>query len=145
MKLFIYYSLTGNGDTIAKYVFDKGIKIRKVISLEELPKNKILRILSGGYKAMINYCDKINDFDYNIDEYDEILIGTPIWNGRISSPINTILKNLDLSNKKVTFVLYSGDLKSKQAKDYITSNYKDAAIIELKEPKTNIEELSKLD
>ena len=44
-KIFIYYSLTGNGDEVANYFKHKKYDVRKVITSEELPKNNILRIL----------------------------------------------------------------------------------------------------
>ena len=102
-KVFIYYSLTGNGDEIAKILENKKYDIRKVETNEILPKNFILRILTGGYKAMIKYEDKLMDFDSDIEDYDEIIIGTPIWNNRLSSPINSVLKELKLNNKKITY------------------------------------------
>ena len=143
-KIFIYYSLTGNWDVIADYLKNKEYDIRKVETSEILLHNYILRILSGGYKAMINYEDKLIDFNNKIEEYDEIIIGSPIWNSRLSSPINTALKMLDLKNKKVDFILYSRSGKSFKATEKINAKYPDSKIINLKEPKKNKEELKKL-
>lgn len=143
-KIFIYYSLTGNGDLVANILKEKGCDIRKVITKEELPKNNILRILTGGYKAMINYEDKLNNFDCNIDNYDEIIIGSPIWNGRLSSPINSVLKLINIKNKKVNFILYSGGGKDRQAAKLINKKYPNSNIIRLKEPLKNKEELHKI-
>ena len=143
-KLFIYYSLSGNGDNIADYLKDKVYDIRKVITEEELPKNNMLRILIGGYKAMINYKDKLKKFDYDISSYDEIVIGSPIWNSRLSSPINTVLDNINLDNKKITFILYSGSGKTNRATDMLNKKYSSANIINLCEPKKNISELEKV-
>ena len=143
-KVFIYYSLTGNGDEIAKILENKKYDIRKVETNEILPKNFILRILTGGYKAMIKYEDKLMDFDSDIEDYDEIIIGTPIWNNRLSSPINSVLKELKLNNKKITFILYSGSGKSKKTTELINKIYPDSKIINLKEPIKNKEELNKL-
>lgn len=142
-KIFIYYSLTGNGYTVASYLKEKGWNIRKVETSEPLPKNYILSILAGGYKAMVNYEDKLIDFDANIEEYDEVAIGSPIWNARLSSPINSVLKELDLKDKKLTFVLYSGSGKSPKATERINKEYPNAKVIDLVEPKKNKEELTK--
>ena len=142
-KVFIYHSLTGNGDTVASYLKEKGWAIRKVETSEPLPKNYILSILAGGYKAMVNYEDKLIDFDANIEEYDEVAIGSPIWNARLSSPINSVLKDLDLKDKKLTFVLYSGSGKSPKATERINKEYPNAKVIDLVEPKKNKEELTK--
>ena len=133
-KIFIYYSLTGNGDVVADYLKDKGYDIRKVKTSEPLPDNYILRLLTGGYKAMINYEDELIDFDNDIKEYDEVVIGTPVWNGNLSSPINSVLKSLDLIDKKLSFILYSGSGKASKLIDNINKKYIDADITILKEP-----------
>ena len=104
-KIFIYYSLTGNGDAVAEYLNKKGYDTRKVITKEPLPNNFILRILSGGFKATISHKDKLIDFNNDIKKYDKVVIGSPIWNSRISSPINTVLNNLDLKNKKLIKII----------------------------------------
>lgn len=143
-KLFIYYSLTHNGNIIADYLKREGYDIRKVITSEPLPNNNILRILSGGYKAMINYEDSLLEFDTNIEEYQEVIIGSPIWNDRLSSPINSVLNKLDLNNKKINFILYSGSGKNKNATKLIKERYPQANIINVKEPKQNKEELNKI-
>ncbi len=144
-KIFIYYSLSGNGDKVAEYLSNKKIDIRKVETKKPLPNNRFLQILVGGYKAMRNYKDELDNFDNDIKKYDEIIIGTPIWNSRISSPINTVLDNLDLSDKKLTFILYSGSGTGPKAKEYIGIHYHKAKIIELKEPKKNIKEMDKIE
>ena len=136
-KIFIYYSLTGNGDMVANFLSKKNIDIRKVETLEPLPKNYILSIITGGFKASINYKDKLNNFNDDISNYDEIIIGSPIWNSRLSTPINSVLKKLDLSNKKITFILYSGSGKSPKATQKINNLNKNAKIIDIKEPKNN--------
>jgi hypothetical protein len=138
-KLFIYYSLTGNGDIISDYLKEKNIEIRKVITREPLPKGKIMRILAGGFLAGINHCDKLDNFNCDIREYDDIIIGTPIWNGRPSCPINTVLKSIDLTNKNITFILYSGSGNAPKTEEYINKNYSSAKIINIKEPKKNKE------
>lgn len=143
-KLFIYYSLTGNGDLIVDYCKKYGYDIEKIVTKEPLPKNYILRIITGGYKAMINYEDKIMDLNCDIDEYDEITIGSPIWNDRLSSPVNTVLNILNFKDKKLNFILYSGSGKTKKATEMINKKYSKAKIIILKEPKNNIKELKKL-
>ena len=140
-KIFIYYSLTGNGDIVGDYLKEKGIEIRKVNTLEKLPKNFVFRIMVGGYKAMIGYKDKLDNFNGNIREYDEVIIGSPIWNSRLSSPINTVLNKLNLDDKKVTFILYSGSGKAKKAIETINNKYPEAKIVNLKNPLNNKEDL----
>ena len=145
MKLFIYYSLTGNGDLVADYLKGKGYEIRKIEVKKPLPSNFVLQILTGGFKAAINYKEKLIDFNNDISKYDEIVIGSPIWNARLSTPVSTALKELDLTNKKTRFILYSGSGTSPKATEFINKNYKDSKIIDLKQPIANKKELNKIE
>jgi flavorubredoxin len=137
MKIFIYYSLSGNGDKIANDLMQKGIDIRKVLLEKDMPKSKTGSLLKGGFLASINYKSKLKDFNDNIDSYDEVIIGSPIWNSRLSSPINTVLSKLDLTNKKVTFILYSASGKDNKAMEKIKKLYPEANVINLCEPLKN--------
>ena len=142
-KLFIYFSLSNNGDIIAEEFKNKGYEIRKVISKSKYPKNKFMLMMIGGYKSSFNKKDKLINFDNDISSYDKIVIGSPIWNDRISAPINGVLDLVDLNNKNVEFVLYSASGEANNASDRIKALYNKVAII-LKEPKKNKEELFKL-
>ena len=135
-KLFIYYSLTNNGDKVADYYKDKGYDIRKIEVKKKLPKIFFFRIMTGGFKALINYKEKLINFDNNIDNYNEIIIGSPIWFDRLSTPVRTALNKLNLENKTIHFVL---------AEEFINKNYSSAKITILKEPNKYNDELKKLD
>ena len=143
-RLFIYYSFTGNGDVVAKEFKNKGYDTFKIVTKEKLPKSFVLSILVGGFNAGIGYKDKINDIKCDINSYQEVFIGTPIWNGRISSPINTLLKQFDFADKKITFVFYSGSGKIDKALKQIDKVCSKYEIINLVEPKKNKDELNKL-
>ena len=136
-KIFIYYSFTGNGDVVSHYLKDKGIDIRKVTPKKPLPQNRILSILTGGFLAGINHKDELINFDSNISKYDEVIIGSPIWNGRLSCPINTVLDKIDLHNKKISFILYSGSGDAPKTSKMLKEKYPNSTIIHLKEPKKN--------
>ena len=144
-KLFIYYSLTNNGDKVADYYKDKGYDIRKVEVKKKLPKIFFFRIMTGGFKVLINYKEKLINFDNNIDNYNEIIIGSPIWFDRLSTPVRTALNKLNLENKTIHFVLYSGSGTGKKAEEFINKNYSSAKITILKEPNKYNDELKKLD
>lgn len=140
-KIFIYFSLTGSGDVVSDYMKKNGYDIRKVISKCKYPKKMFPLMMVGGFKALTKMKDKLIDFDSNISDYDEVVIGTPIWFDRVSSPINSVLSKLDLSNKKVSFILYSASGEGKKA----TERLKDIGDITiLKEPKKHKEELNKI-
>ena len=142
-KLFIYYSLSQNGDIVAEKLKEFGFDIRKV-NAKSLKKNNFWNIFKGGFLAGINHKSKLIDYNNDIKDYDEIYIGSPIWNSKLSCPINSVLANTDLNNKKIKFVLYSGSGEAKKAVKKINNNYPSAEIVILKEPKKYREELEKL-
>ena len=100
-------------------------------------------MMKGGYRALFNKKDKLVDFDCNIKDYDEIVIGSPIWFDRLPPATNTILSKLDLKDKKKSFIFYSGSGEGNKAKEKINKLYNDN-IIFLKEPKKYKEELNKI-
>ena len=142
-RVFIYYSLSGNGEAVADYLSKKDYSIVRVETKSKMPKSMFFRILVGGFKASVNYKDKLKDFDTDISKYDEVVIGSPIWNSRLSSPINTVLDKLDLKDKKIKFVLYSASGEDNKATKMLKDKY-NCEVINLKEPKKNNDELDKL-
>ena len=143
-KLFLYYSLTGNGDVVAEALSKQGYEIRKIISKRKMPKVFFFRILMGGFLAGINAKDKLVDYNPDLSNYDEIVVGSSIWNGKFPPALNTVLSVTDFSDKKLTFVLYSGSGSGPKARERIQKEYPNASIIELQEPKSHESELNKL-
>ena len=44
---------------------------------------------------------EIENIDINLDEYDRVILGTPVWWYTITPPIRTFLSKYDLSGKRV--------------------------------------------
>lgn len=143
-KLFIYFSLTGNGDTVAELLRTKGYDIRKVVEKKKTPKSFFWRVMSGGFRAGLNLKGKLVDYNSDISEYEEIVIGSPVWNGRFPPAINSVLEQTNFEGKKLTFLFYSGSGDMPKAKKKIDKNYPDAKIVVLKEPTTHEKELDKI-
>ena len=144
-KLFLYYSLSGNGEVVAQEMSKKCYELRKVETVKGLPKVFFFAMMSGGVQAGINKKAKLKEFDQDVSAYDEIVIGSPIWNARFTPAINTVLATVDLKDKKLSFVFYSGSGEGKKALARIQKEYPDATYIFLKQPKDYPEELKKLD
>lgn len=71
-RAIIYYSLSDNTKEAAEYM---------------------------SLKSTFGMTPKIKGVPENIDVYDEIIIGTPIWAGKAASPINSLLKYADIADK----------------------------------------------
>ena len=143
--IFIYYSYTGNGDVLAKAFEEKGIETRKLKPKKTLPKSFFFGMLAGGFRAWSKSKDVLIGFDDDIASFDHIILGSPIWNGRVSCPMNGALSRLDLAKKKVTFLFYSGSGEGKKALARIQKQYPSAEILFLQEPKKYPEQLTKIE
>ena len=143
--LFIYYSHTGSGDVVADYLSERGVEVRKVLPVKPLPKSFVGAILKGGFLATIGYKSPLRDYDPSLEGYDRVIIGSPVWNARFSTPINAVLAVTDLSGVDLSFVLYAGGGTAPKALDRIAKRYPDAKAVVLKQPKDNADELAKLD
>ena len=106
MKYFIYFSLTGNGDFLAEELSKKGYQIVKVEMIKEVKKVGFFTILKYGGRAMTNKKEKIKTIELSMDKDDEVIIGSPIWNDRLSTPMNTVLSMFNFNKETTGFLLY---------------------------------------
>ena len=106
MKYFVYFSNSGNGDFLAEHLKEFGYQIIKVEPTKPLKKMNFFRILKYGGQAMENKKMPIKDIDLLLKENDEVVIGSPIWNDRLSTPINSLLANFSFDKNKTRFILY---------------------------------------
>ena len=144
MKAFIYYSYIGNGDYVAKYMEQRGYLAIKVTPKHDLGKKKFFAILFGGLFASLNLKFRLKNFGITKSLYDEIVVGSPIWNNRVSCPINTVMDTLKDYKGKIKFIFYAGGGQGSKATIKVSRYYADARSIVLREPKSHPEELNKL-
>ncbi len=143
-KLFAYYSLSGNGDAVADRMRELGYEILKVETKKPMPKSFFLRILSGGFQAGTRKKAELLPVTCDLSAYPEIVIGSPVWNGRLTPAVNTLLDMLPEGRTPKAFVLWSGGGSAPKAFQDLLTAFPDAPVIELKEPRSNPEELAKL-
>ena len=144
-RLFIYYSLTGNGDLVAESFKGANFEIRKVVEKKKMPKSFFWMVMTGGFRAGIGAKAKLVDYNNDVSEFDEVVIGSPIWNGRFPPAIKSVLLETNLKDKKLAFVFYSGSGEGKKAEEKVKKEYPTANIVFLKEPKKYEDQLKKLE
>ena len=143
-KLFIYYSHTGNGEAVADLFGQNGYDLFRIVPRKELPAAFFFKMMQGGFLAGIGYHAPLVGFRVDLSGYDAVVIGSPVWNGRLACPVNTALSKLDLTGKTVSFVLYAGGGAAPRAVKKLNGLYPNAPVTVLKEPKKYGEELQKL-
>lgn len=100
--LVLYFSVSGNTQSLAKEISDQvGGDFRRIepttpYPTEYQPLHDIVeRELDN------NELPKFKDLDINIDDYDTIFIGYPIWIGTIPQIIRTFFNEYDCSGKTI--------------------------------------------
>ena len=101
-KLVVFYSYTGHTKMIAE-------SIQRKLNCDIL-EIKPVKPYSTDYQTVVDEeqnnssagkTPDIQKIDKNINEYDEIIIGTPVWWYTIAPVIRTFLTQNDLSNKTI--------------------------------------------
>ena len=114
-KYFIYFSLTGNGDFLASELKQYGYTPVKVEMVKKIKKVGFFFILRYGGRATFNKKEKIQPLNLELKEDDVVVIGSPIWGDRLSTPINTVLKQLSLNKDTTKFALYPAGEDTKKS------------------------------
>ena len=101
-KIVVYFSYTGNTRKIANMIKDKLncdiLELKPVIPYSD-DYQKVVdeeQNLEGS-----NHKPQIEDINLNLDDYDTVILGTPVWWYREAPVIRTFLSNYDLSGKKI--------------------------------------------
>ena len=144
MKYFVYFSLSGNGDFIAEYLKEKGYEPIKIEMVKTPKKIGFFTILKYGGRAMSNKKEDIADIPLFIKDEDEAIIGSPIWNDRLSTPINTILDKITFNKETTKFILYpAGEGTKKSFKQIEKLGFTSVPIV-ISNPLKNKDKVSEL-
>ena len=108
-KAVIYYSLTGNTKEAAKEIARKlGAKLFEIDLAKPLPRKPAAKMLVGGMQSTFGRTPKIKGVPDNIDYYDEIILGMPIWAGLPAAPVNTFIKKYSVADRINAVFTFSG-------------------------------------
>lgn len=103
-KLVLYCSYDGNTEYICKYLANKiNADIKEIVPKEKFT-NVFSKYLKGGKQVVTKQTPEIEDIDIKIDNYDLIIIGTPVWASNYVPPIRTFITKYNIKNKKMAFI-----------------------------------------
>lgn len=100
--LIIYYSLEGNTKLIAETIAkETKSDILEIKTKKNYPTGGLKKYLWGGKSVLFNQKPELMEITIDINEYDRLFIGTPIWVGTYAPPFNTFIENYNIANKKI--------------------------------------------
>ncbi len=114
-SLVVYYSLTGKTKLVAQ-VIAEALKATLVEIKETKPrKSGPLVYLIGGFAAITNQGSKLNPIDVDLEQYETIFIGSPIWASRPAPAVNSFIYQTDFEGRRIVPFFTMGGNNSERA------------------------------
>lgn len=143
--LVVYFSLTGSTEFVAK-IISNNLDADLCEVIDKKHKKGKLIYLKGGAAAIREKLTEI-EAAKSIENYDLIIVGSPIWAGKITPAIRTFLSLNDFSQKKgAFFITLGGDKPEKSIENMrkttgFSSIVKELAISNTIEDKKEVEKM----
>jgi flavodoxin len=142
--IFIYYSATGNGDAVAQYLKERGYSFLKIETAKPLGKMHFFKMLKYGKRAIDGKREELAPYTMDLAPYDTVFLGSPIWAGRIATPMLTFIKdNPSLKDKVTLAFFYSMSGNAKKAPKELLQYCPNAKAISLESPKDELDEMKR--
>ncbi len=101
-NLIVFYSLEGNTKLIAEILAQKiNADILELKAKKEYPNSGFKKYFVGGASVKRKEKREIIPYDVDMNNYDNIFIGTPIWANTYVPVYNTFLDKEDIRNKSI--------------------------------------------
>ena len=108
--LVAYYSLSGNTEKIANKIAEQtGADVFKIELVTPYPESYREQTELAKKELSEGYLPPIKGLPENMDKYNVVFIGSPVWWGTMATPVRTFLASGVLKGKKVIpFVTHGG-------------------------------------
>ena len=102
MKILVmYYSLEGNTQYLAENIAEcVGADILSLLPVKDIKNNK-MKYFFGGKQAGFRNKPKLEPLTFNPEEYDVMIIGTPVWASTMTPAVRSFLSNSTFTGKKI--------------------------------------------
>ena len=102
--LVVYYSMDGNTGYVAEKIKSRiGADMLRLIPKKAYRDKGFIKFLWGGKSALMAEKPELEDYSENLEEYDRIIFGFPVWASNFTPPLRTFIeKNKEaLKGKKI--------------------------------------------
>ena len=148
----VYYSMSENTKYVADKIAEKiEADIIQIKPVKAYPDEGAKKFIWGGKSVVMGEKPILQPYEFSVEKYDRIILGTPVWASNFTPPVRTFIKeNPDIRGKKIAvFTCFSGggaDKAIKKMKKYIGIEEFEAELI-LVDPKENrkVEDDEKID
>ena len=119
--LIVYYSLSGNVKEKAEELAEKlSADLLRIEPVKEIPtdsRNKM--IMTGGMYATFGILPKLKPLGVDLEPYDSIILGTPVWAGKPAVAASAFVKTCGCPEKIYGVFTCSGSGNNDKCLDYL--------------------------
>ncbi len=100
--LVVYYSHSGNTRAVARRIA-RNLKadILEVRTVKTYPDDYDVLLGLAKQEVKVGYVPQLYPFRVNLDKYDAVILGTPVWWSSFAPAMKTFMRSLDWTGKKV--------------------------------------------
>lgn len=111
--LVVYYSWRGRTELVATSISKiLDADLRKIEEVKD--RKRVFGFMSAGYNALKGKCSRIKPLNLNLNNYDLIFLGTPVWAARPTPAINTFISSSNFNGKEVVLFVTMGGFGGKK-------------------------------
>ena len=108
----VFYSMSGNvRQTAEKIAQNLSADLIEISPVKAFPDKGFKKFFWGGKSAVMGEKPKLNPYEFNAEDYDSVIIGSPVWASNIAPPLRTFIEEnrAALKNKSISaFMCMSG-------------------------------------
>ena len=120
-RLVVYYSLSGNTEEAARKLAELlDAELLRLETVKPMPKSFAARILVGGGQVLFHHVQELKPLDRDLDAYDEIILGSPIWNSQGVPAVNAFLRDANAAAKVTALFFLSGGGETRKGLEAVT-------------------------
>ena len=100
--IIIYYSLDGNVKLLSETMaLEIGADLLPLKLKQEIKSTGFMKYFWGGKQVFMKETPALESINLNVNNYDLIILGTPVWAASYTPALKSFLEKVDLSGKKV--------------------------------------------
>lgn len=112
MKIAVVcYSYTGTTKKYVELLQEKiGCDVIYIKPVKEIKSKGFASYFAGGLKVMMNETPELVDYSFDQNEYDYIILATPVWAYTYAPAMKAFMLKEKITNKKVSYLMtHRGD------------------------------------
>ena len=104
----VYYSMHGNCRYVAeKTAKELGADIVELVPVKAYPDKGAMQFIWGGSAVTFKKKPDLEPYKFDADDYELVIIATPVWASNFTPPHRTFFENNDLTGKKIAVIATS--------------------------------------